>query len=223
MTARAHVVGAADVTHAELAAMVGDARLVLEIGANDGTDTLEMLARYPRARIHCFECDPRPAARWSARMPIEDRHRVWLHETALGETVGEAEFHQSTGSPRPGVTDWDLSGSLCRPTGHLGYSPWCKFETRIRVPVTTLDTWAAARLGPGSPVDLLWIDVQGAEGMVFRGGAETLARTRWIKAECHRGEMYAGQPTEAEMIGMLPAFDCVGRWADDLLFRRRGA
>ena len=33
--------------------------------------------------------------------------------------------------------------------------------------------------------------------------------------------MYEGQPDEAEMAALLPDHECLGRWADDLVFRHR--
>ena len=95
--------------------------------------------------------------------------------------------------------------------------PVCSFPTTIKVTAITLDEWAEATLDLDRPVRLMWIDVQGAEGRVFRGGRETLGRTEWIKAECHPTELYAGQLTEAAMFAMLPGWECVGRYGDDLL------
>lgn len=228
-SARPYPSRAVDISHAELASRVGGAaRIVLEVGCNDGTDTVGLLGAYRSAAVHCFDCEPRAIRKWKARLGVEPRdptilaggaNRARLHEVALDAEPGTAVFWQSSGSPRPDVRDWDMSGSICRPTGHLDYSPWCKFNTTIKVPTTTLDDWAMAFLPAGTAVDLLWIDVQGAEGRVFRGGQRTLARTRWVKAEAHAGEMYEGQPTEAEMLALLPGFEVVGRFADDLLFR----
>ena len=113
-----------------------------------------------------------------------------------------------------------MSGSLCRPTGHLAYSPWCKFSTQIRVATVPLDVWAETYL-PDGTVDFMWIDVQGAEGRVFRGGKNVLSRTRYVKAEAHVGEMYEGQPTEAEMAALLSGWTCLGRYGDDLLWQNQ--
>ena len=209
----------ADITHGELRNIVRAANpVILEIGANDGEDTLRLLD-YPAESVACFECDPRAAAGWRARV---DDPRATLYEVALDEKPGVAVFHQSGGSPRDGVTDWDKSGSLCRPTGHLAYSPWCTFDNEIKVPTATLDGWARDHL-PTGQIDLCWIDVQGAEMRVFRGGAETLARTRVVKVECHRTQMYEGAPSEAEMLAFFAGWRCLGRFADDMVFARDGA
>lgn len=214
MMTRAH-----DITHDELAALIGKPDpLILEIGANDGADTLELLTRFPRPRIHCFECDPRAIDKWMARLGADPR--ATLYRFALDEEKGKRTFHQSSGKPRRDYQgEWDMSGSLCQPTGHLGYSPWCKFETTIDVECETLDAWAEAAIPAGKVIDFIWIDVQGAEGRVFRAGRATLARTRLLKVECHDGEMYAGQPNQAELDALLAGWTCLGRYGDDLVYR----
>lgn len=205
----------ADISHQELRALVGEARCILEIGANDGTDTERFLAVYPAATVYAFECDPRPIARFEAR---KLGPRAILTRAALSDAAGVATFHQSSGQPRPDFRgEWDLSGSLCAPTGHLTYSPWCKFEHEITVQTETLDAWAAKHLEPDAIVDLAWVDTQGAEGKVIAGGRDTLARTRWLKIEAHRTRMYEGALLDAELIAMLPGWVCLGRYADDLV------
>ena len=87
------------------------------------------------------------------------------------------------------------------------------------VTVMTLDGWRARCAPLLRRVDLWWMDVQGAEARVLRGGTDTLRKTRILKLECHRGEMYAGQATEEELLGMLSGWTCLGRYGDDLLLR----
>ena len=54
-----------------------------------------------------------------------------------------------------------------------------KSLTFFDVEVDTLDRKAAAL----SAIDLLWMDVQGAEGQVLTGGTETLKRTKAVVLE----------------------------------------
>lgn len=207
-----------DLTHPEIRRMVQRRDpIILEIGANDGEDTQAFLASFPFCFVHCFECDPRAIAKWKNR--VKD-HRARLYEFALDDHEGEATFYQSSGSPFPHVKDWDKSGSLNVPTGHLSDSPWCKFDTTITVPTKRLDDWAKTVELPR--VDFMWIDVQGAERRVFAGGLETLAKTRFVKVECHPREMYAGQFTQNELIEFFKGWACLGRFANDLLFVNRG-
>jgi len=211
---------AQDLTHSEIASFVGHASpLILEIGANDGADTAQFLEHFQgRPLIYCFECDPRAIDKFRVRNFSPER--VILTEIALASKSGTHEFYQSGGTPTMDRSiDWDKSGSLFRPTGHLVYSPWCKFDSKIEVPTITLDEWAEENI-PNEPIiDFIWIDTQGAELDIFRGGLHTLAKTRFVKTECHRTIMYEGAPTEGDLRGFFYEWTYIGRYADDLLFR----
>lgn len=207
-----------DLTHEEIFRLVKRVNpIILEIGSHDGTDSLRFLQTFPECRLHCFECEPRAIAKWKAR--VGDK-RATLHEVAMSDQIGTMEFHQSGGSPRPGVTDWDHSGSLAKPTGHLTHSPWCTFDKKITVPVTTLDVWE--KTYNFGYVDFIWIDVQSMEGRVFSAAKQTLQKTRFVKAECHPRQMYEGQWTPEQMIAFFRGWTCLGRYADDLLFQNDG-
>jgi FkbM family methyltransferase len=199
-----------------------DARTVLEVGANHGQHTQLLLAMFPKATLHAFEPDARALEQF--RRAVSDR-RVELHEIALGATNGRAEFHAS-GGMRPGATPqeqalypkgWDQSGSLKAPKSHLQAHPWCKFVRTVKVEVRTMDTWA--RKHGVTDVDFVWADVQGAEGDMVRGGAETLARTRYLYCEYSDTELYEGQPNLSALLDMLPGFEVMRRFPDDVLLR----
>lgn len=198
-----------DITLRELRDLVGDARVIMEVGANDGTDSVALARLFPNAMIYCFEVDPRAISKFQKRVTDP---RIRLFEIALDDQIGRRTFYQSDGRGRE--ENWDKSGSLRRPTGHLIRSPEITFDQSITVSTTTLDDWAAA-LSP----DLIWCDTQGNERAVFSAGVETLKRTRWVKAECHEQVLYDGAWTEAEMLEFFDGWTCLGRWADDLLFR----
>ena len=137
---------------------------------------------------------------------------------ALGATNGMAPFHQSSGSPSGDATgEWDLSGSLHKPVTHLSAHPWCKFKTSVDVQVMRLDTWARGE--NIHHIDLIWADVQGAEGDLVRGGTETLAQTKYFYTEFNDHEMYEGQPTLALLRVMLPHFELMRQYENDVLFR----
>ncbi|MEM9975577.1 MAG: FkbM family methyltransferase [Pseudomonadota bacterium] len=190
------------------------APVILEIGANDGTDTLRFLECFPRATIHCFEPDPRAAARW--RDTVKDT-RAHLHQIAIGAADGTATFHQSGGAHRH-TQDWDYSGSLRAPKAHLDVHPAITFETHIEVPVRALDSWCAEH-GIGE-IDFMWADVQGAERDLIAGGAKALARTAYLYTEFDNREMYEGQWRLRKIRGHLPHHEVAQKWRKDVLFAR---
>lgn len=179
--------------------------IILEIGCNDGDDT-EIFARtFPGGVIHCFEPDPRPIRQFKQRLMGDVS--ISLHEVAVADKPGMAKFWQSSGTTRGAhKQDWDLSGSLNKPTGHLKQSPWCKFRTSINVPVITLDDFYKNHL-EGKTIDLVWMDVQGGEGNVISGGRRAIHSTRFIYSEFgHWKEpLYDGQMNLEQTISFLGA------------------
>jgi len=193
--------------------------VILDIGCNDGTDSLAFLDAMPGASIYCFEPDPRAIARFRGRVSNPQIH---LTTCALGDRVGETIFHGSSGIPperqrRPGaphyclLPEWDLSGSIAKPTGHLSFSPWVTFpeDRRFTVQLTTLDRWMNGHNLPH--IDFIWMDVQGYESSVIRGATESLSITRHLYMEfCTPPPLYEGQVSLEELTDLLPSFDLVG-------------
>lgn len=200
--------GSLSLSHSELRALLAKADpLIVEVGANDGTDTLQLLETFPEGHVHCFEPDPRPLCRFLRQVHSP---RCTLHALAVSDRDGWTELHLSDGThPEFGVADWDYSSSLRAPKNHLTRFPWCTFDRRLQVATTRLDSWLA--LHPEIElVDYLRVDVQGAEGDLIRGGRETLRRTRYFYTEFSNFEEYAGQPSLDELVATLPEFEPLG-------------
>lgn len=192
---------------------------IIEIGCHEGDTTQWLLQAFAQPAIHCFEPDPRAAARF--RQTLGGNPHVHLTEAAIGSRDGTATFHMSGGNPsgEAGHRDWDASGSLHRPTEHFSKFPWCTFEKSITVPVHTLDSWA--REAGIATVDFIWMDVQGAELDVIEGGAATLERTRFLYTEYGAVELYEGQPSLKRLMHALGGFELLVRYPDDALFANR--
>jgi FkbM family methyltransferase len=207
-----------DITVGELRYLIGkDDPVIIEVGCNDGETTRQMLAVMPNAKITCFEPDPRPLRRSFIR---EDR-RVTTFQLAISDRYGTRTFNQSggkvPGSTAPCADDWDYSGSLCKPTGHLERDKLVTFPTTIEVRTQTLDAMA-----PRVPcIDLLFADVQGAEALLILGGQQTLRKTRWFYCEFYNVEQYERQPDLKGLLSFLPDWDLVGTYANNALFRNR--
>ena len=177
---------------------------VVELGARTGEDE-------PWIRGCCHE-DPcyimvepdLPNAQLIIDHPrgIDRNRRLILG--AVAEYDGEAFFHVSW-NPADGSR---TSGSIRPPTGHLIYYPDTKFYDRPNnVPCWTLDTifnkeWL-------TKIDLLWVDIQGAERDMIAGGREALKRTRYIFIEVESSELYAGQALREELFAMLAGWRIV--------------
>ena len=183
----------------ELKALIGkDDPVIIELGANVGQTTEGFLQAMPNAKIFCFEPDPRAIRKFKDRISSP---RVKLFETAVGNQNGVVTFNQSSGEGA--ARDWDQSGSIRKPKRHLEVWPWVKFEAQIEVPIVRLDDWAT-RENIGA-VDLIWADVQGAEGDVIAGGISVLKNCRLFYTEYGAIEWYEGQISLDELCD--PLFD----------------
>lgn len=205
-----------------LRSLIGKANpVILDIGCNDGWQTGWFLELFDQALVYCFEPDQRALARFRER--ITDPRAVVLN-MAIGANDDHMDFHISSGSPPPNMAEplpagWDQSGSLRKPKDHLEMYPWCKFDKTVQVKVARLDTWADQNsIGT---IELIWADVQGAELDLIRGGRETLRRTHYFYTEYSNRELYEGQANLRQLRRLLPEFEIVRLFPNDVLFRNR--
>lgn len=205
-----------------------DAATLVEIGANSGEDTLRMLNHFSSAQIYCFEPDHRAIQRWRSTVGSS---RASLSEQAVGGYDGSTQFFASFGTPAENYNgelsrDWDLSGSIRRPTEHLEKHPWIGFRNPQIVTMVTLDTFFEQKGlfdSPSTIVSLIWMDVQGAEGDVILGAPKTLERTKFLYTEYSNDELYDGQPSLNKLCKLLPDFSIQRLWKNDVLFQNKKA
>ena len=201
--------------------ILGKARpVILDVGANDGASSYVFHQTFPEGQIFSFEPDQRALERFRHRLvtvPSFTGHcRVFA--CAVGNIDGKVEFHQSGGkNPKTDMLkgDWDLSGSLCQPKEHLEKYPWCNFDNTVSVDCIRLDSWSK-EIHKGL-IDLIWADVQGAEGMMIEGARETLKRTRFLYTEYYNSEMYTGQLNLRQILELLPDFEVLADYGSDVL------
>jgi FkbM family methyltransferase len=204
---------ASPLSHTEIAALIQRPKpTILEIGCNDGCDTIEFLRVMPDATIYCFEPDHRAIKRFKDK--VGNRHNVSLFEGAVSNRSGTIDFH---------VSDiqggFDQSGSIRRPKNHIKECSWVSFDSTINIPSVRLDDWS--KDNHIQHVDFIWMDVQGAEGDVIAGAQETLERTRFIFTEYSNNELYEGQPSLRKLIASIPSFEVVKRYPGDVLLRNK--
>ena len=191
---------------------------IIEIGCHHGDHTLWFWEIFDSPRIFCFEPDPRAALLFKQK--IGNRPEVNLYEYAISDKDGEKTFYMSSGQESdilPG--GWDYSGSIRKPKNHLKVHPWCKFEKKIIVKTKTLDTWCKEK--EIDRIDFIWMDVQGAEIDVIRGGRNALISTRYLYTEYSNEELYEGQLSLKQLLKELADFEAVVRYPEDILLRNK--
>lgn len=206
-----------------------DRRLtIFDVGACEGEDSIRYQRRFPFAELYAFEPLPSNAAKARRHFGMYGTTSIQLEETALGDTEGEADFYVSSGRP-PGAAEdaWDFgnkSSSLLRPGETLDRYEWLRFDRRIAVPVTTLESYAAARRI--DQIDILHLDVQGAELMVLAGAGALLGSVKAVWMEVEAVPLYRGQPLQRDVEtfmkarGFVKVKDTVDTIAGDQLYIR---
>lgn len=196
--------------------------LILEIGAADGTDTLDMFTLAKSfghtPSIHAFEPDPRNSVLY--------RKRLWMVRTdfntcAVSDHDGTQPMWFSDGKHPNHSDGWSFSNTLKQPTGHYKRYPWVTFNDpkSTLVDTITLDTyykkWLAQHV-----VDMIWADVNGAEREMIAGARGTLQRTRYLLTEFARGQqLFEGQVTMWDLARLLPDWEPEVIFENDILLK----
>ncbi len=193
---------------------------IVECGAHYGEDTIRFLHTLPKCRITAFECDPRNYK--IIHKHLKDELRCTLYPCALGKENKTTIFYQAfKEEPLQDKYQWiGQEDHLRYNLGNSGSSSLKKSKRKdlagskeIFVCLKTLDSF---NLGT---IDLLWIDVQGAEKDVLLGAKKTLNNVRYIWLECD--EMtYEDAMTENETKQFLKelGFKFLKKDKKDLLF-----
>ena len=196
--------------------------IILEIGCNDGAQTLWLHKMFENPLIYCFEPDPRAIARF--KLKVGQHPNIHLFEMALSDSNDLIKFYQSDGQKddkdaKKMPEGWDESGSIKKPKNHLIEYPWVKFDQTITVKTSTLDDWCEEH--GIETIDFFWMDVQGAELEVLQGATKSLSKIRFIYTEYNNKELYEGQFTLKQLLRHLRDFKTIIRYSDDVLLRNK--
>jgi FkbM family methyltransferase len=164
--------------------------VIIDCGAHDGTDSI-LLSKVLQGTVHAFE--PVPSI-FTRLVQNTSRYRIQCYQTALSDTNGTATFFLSSGTS-------DASSSLLKPKEHLIDHPTVTFADHLTVQTSTLDDWAAQN-GIAS-VDLLWLDMQGAELKMLAASKTILPTVKVIHSEVSTKETYEGTCTYNQLADFL--------------------
>jgi FkbM family methyltransferase len=201
-----------------------DVRVALDVGSRDGLQSIELANAFPHARVVAIEGNP-------DTMPdllknIAAHPRVSAVETLVNDYNGETTFYQidreKTVTPHkdgnPGASSLFVADQ--------SYPAETYVQKSITRPCKTLDQ-ICDELGLDT-VDIIWMDLQGAEIKAFSGFLGRLARVRYINVEVTHKSLYVGQPLFAEFEAFMDqhGFDRISRvdlnsYFEDAVYRNR--
>lgn len=180
--------------YAEQRRILGDrVRTVFEVGAADGRDSLRYAELFPAAKVFAFEPVPESFAQLAAKAATCPR--ISGFNVAIADRPGSAEFH---------LSNWIDASSLlkAKATGST-FDAYQASSRSITVQVDTLD--GVCRREGVEHIDLLKMDVQGAELRILEGAAETFARgaVDMVYSEVHFMESYEGAARFDQVMGWM--------------------
>lgn len=189
---------------------------IIEIGAHIGTDTKKLvkLLKSPYTYL-AIEPDIRDHKQLTQ---VCQGSKVQMLPAAAGVKNDVIPFYYSTGRRNKGAREHTDSSSTKEPIITAKRPAWIEFD-RGYVICMKLD-WIST-LYQLDHIDLIWMDVQGAELEVFEGGQNTLSKTDYIYTECQEGR-YKGQPGLRGILGALPGWEVVLRNGENVLLRNGG-
>lgn len=144
--------------------------VILDVGCNSGMFSMAALDYWPRAQIHAFEPQQDLVRRFSTVLGGNGlTGKLTLNRAAVGGECAEGELFRNRSS---------ISASLLKPKVAKR-----RIIARETVPVITLDHYVAER--KLDRIDLLKLDVEGAELSALAGAAKVLSTVRILFVEVH--------------------------------------
>jgi FkbM family methyltransferase len=164
----------------------------MDVGAYRGSFTDAALAYWRPARIWLVEAHPECAA--ALRQKYRQHPNCKVINCAIASVSGEVELR---------VNESLGSSSLLpiRPESAAVFGQPLAEREQIRVPAQSLDAlFDAERI---EQVDLMKVDIQGAESQLIQGGQNALQRVQQVYIEVTFVEQYSGSATFPELFELL--------------------
>jgi hypothetical protein len=160
--------------------------IIIEAGTSEGGDTIFFSEIVTEGKVFAFE--PVFNLYNTALKSIENRHNVNLYNLALSNKNESSVLYISD---RFG-SDWG-SSSLYKPKDVLTFHPQITFNNEQKIQSVNLDDFFKDK--SINLIDLMWLDLQGAEPLVLRAAPTILSKTKYLYTEVSLIEMYEGIET----------------------------
>lgn len=147
-------------TNKTLAKYIKKGDVVIEAGANLGSETILLSKLVGEGKVYGFEPNPYTFERLSINVTINDLKNVKVYDIAIGEKNGDISFNiYPKGFCNPGMSSKYMETPL---------------TTKITVQQKTLDTFVQEQ--GITKLDFLKMDIQGAEMDLLNGASATISK-----------------------------------------------
>jgi FkbM family methyltransferase len=162
---------------------------VFDIGSRDGRQSLQLAKLFPNATVVAVECNPETLGQ--CRRNVAKQPRIKLVEKAINSHTGRCRFFPI--DTKRTITSWTDgnpgASSLFVATGD--YPTETYVQNEIDVECIRLDDLCDQL--DIKAIDLIWMDLQGAELLALQSAGPFLDSVRYIYTEVSHRAIYAGQ------------------------------
>ena len=167
--------------------------IIFDIGAHRGESVSFLKRIFPSASIYSFEPDPDSYKELSS-LNVD---RVTYFNLAISDSDGTASFFRNKISHTNSLLKVNLNSKdsigIAKATEENDIQYFDGFNEEVKVNTVRLDSFISSN--PIDHIDLLKIDVQGAECQILNGAIQTLYKTRVIILEISFFDYYENQTT----------------------------
>lgn len=199
--------------------------IIFDIGARDCEQSIEFYKAFPNSKIYSFECNPNtlPICRRNIQKYSD---RITLIEGAVSDYDGEISFFPI--NQQKTITTWKDgnpgASSIFKSNG--SYTVEHYIQDEIKTNCHRLDT--IMKIHNISKVDLIWMDLQGAELLALKGLGDFLRNVKYIHTEVSHKAIYTGQVLYNELNNFVVSngfelknrlnFNC---WQEDAVYFKK--
>lgn len=155
-------------------------KIVIEIGAHAAEYSRRMKRAMPNSRVVAFEANPDV---FSMYKNVVLNAGVEYYNTAVADRSGRMTITIPVTNGQHKVTMGSILPNTDQPDGYSAEVDCCRLDDFT-------DTQEAT----------IWIDVEGAAGLVVNGGRETLKHAKALYMEVETRPVWAGQQTDQEVL-----------------------
>lgn len=178
--------------------------VILDIGSRDGCQSLELNRWFPHAKIYAFE--PVKENYEFTVKNVESIKNIQAYPYAINYYNGKTKFYE--------VYNGNVgASSLLQTTNHWRSSQWFQKETEVDCIV--LSDWL--KENNIKYVDLIWMDVQGAEIIVLDSLKDYLDNVKVIATEVGIEELYHNSTSKSELDNKLKSFIAIDETPESLM------
>ena len=198
-----------------------DHLIIFEFGARDCAETMVFHQSFPTSMIYTFECNKSTLP--LCRERVKGIDNIILTEKAVTDHDGEIKFYPI--DQEKTVTTWadgnPGASSIFRASGKYPVEKYV--QTEDVVASVSLKSFLATYQLPH--IDLLWMDIQGAELIALKGLAERINDVKLMHLEINFTSIYEGQTFYPEIKKFLKrhgfyflGFTALSRYSGDAIF-----